>query len=91
MAEGWAKHLKGDIIEAYSAGIENHGLNPLAVKIMNEVGVDISNHKSLSLGELPESEFDYVITVCNHAHENCPYFPGPIMSKVLKYVKKLPV
>ncbi|MBU0480724.1 MAG: arsenate reductase ArsC [Proteobacteria bacterium] len=77
MAEGWARHLKVDVIEAYSAGIEKHGLNPLAVKVMAEAGVDISNHTSQTVDELPVFEFDYVITVCGHANENCPYFPGP--------------
>lgn len=76
MAEGWAKHLKGDCIEAYSAGIETHGLNPNAVKVMAEAGVDISGHKSKLLSDLSGIEFDYVITVCGHANENCPLFPG---------------
>ncbi len=76
MAEGWCRHLKGDIIDAYSAGIETHGLNPCAVKVMAEVGVDISNHHSKLLAELESIEFDYVITVCGHAHESCPFFPG---------------
>lgn len=76
MAEGWARHLKGDQIDAYSAGIEKHGLNPNAVKIMKEAGVDISGHRSKHLDELSEIGFDYVITVCSHAHETCPVFPG---------------
>ncbi|MDD5596590.1 MAG: arsenate reductase ArsC [Victivallaceae bacterium] len=76
MAEGWARHLKGDVIEAYSAGIETHGLNPYAVKVMTEVGVDISTHKSKLLSELGNIDFDYVITVCGHANESCPLFPG---------------
>jgi arsenate reductase len=75
MAEGWARHLKGNQIEAYSAGIEKHGLNPNAVKIMEESGVDISGHRSKHLDELGEIDFDYVITVCSHAHETCPVFP----------------
>jgi len=76
MAEGWAKKLKSDSIEPYSAGIETHGLNPNAVKVMAEVGVDISNHRSKHLEELKNVQFDYVVTVCGHANENCPVFPG---------------
>ncbi len=76
MAEGWARHLKGDVINAWSAGIEKHGLNPLAVKVMSEAGVDISGQRSKLITELPEQDFDYVITVCDHAHESCPLFPG---------------
>jgi len=75
MAEGWARHLKGDLIEAYSAGIEPHGLNPHAVMVMREAGVDISHHRSKHLDELQEVDFDFVITVCSHAHETCPAFP----------------
>ena len=76
MAEGWARHLKSDVLEPYSAGIETHGLNPLAVRVMDEVGVDISRHRSKHVGELEEIEFDYVVTVCGHAAEHCPVFPG---------------
>ena len=76
MAEGWTRHLKGDLIEAYSAGIEVHGLNSSAVKVMAEAGVDISKHKSKHLDELKDIYFDYVITVCGHANESCPFFPG---------------
>ncbi|HPN85287.1 MAG TPA: arsenate reductase ArsC, partial [Victivallales bacterium] len=76
MAEGWCRHLKGDVIDAYSAGIETHGLNPNAVKVMAEVGVDISGHRSKHIDELKDVNFDYVITVCGHANENCPFFPG---------------
>jgi len=75
MAEGWARQLKGDIIEVYSAGIETHGLNPNAVKVMAEAGVDISNQHSKLLDEFRDTELDAVITVCGHAHETCPYFP----------------
>jgi arsenate reductase (thioredoxin) len=75
MAEGWARHLKGDVIEAYSAGIEIHGLNPYAVKVMNEVGVDISRNTSKLVSSLKGIEFDYVVTVCGHANETCPIFP----------------
>ena len=76
MAEGWARHLKGDEIDVYSAGIETHGLNHRAVKVMAEAGVDISGHRSKDLDRLAGTEFDYVITVCGHAHETCPVFPG---------------
>jgi len=76
MAEGWARHLKADAIEAYSAGIEKHGLNPSAVRAMAEAGVDISAHTSKTLDELKNIRFDYVVTVCGHAHETCPVFPA---------------
>ena len=76
MAEGWARYLKDDLIEPYSAGIETHGLNPNAVKVMTEAGVDISGHQSKHLDELAHVEFDHVVTVCGHAHESCPVFSG---------------
>ena len=76
MAEGWARHLKGDVIEAYSAGIETHGLNPRAVQVMAEAGVDISQHPSQHVDELKHIELDQVVTVCSAAHESCPVFPG---------------
>jgi arsenate reductase len=76
MAEGWAKALKSDVIEAYSAGIETHGMNPRAIKVMAEAGVDISCHRSKNVSELMEVPFDYVVTVCGNAHETCPLFPG---------------
>ena len=76
MAEGWTRHLRGDRIEAYSAGIETHGLNPNAVKVMAEAGVDISGHQSQQVDHFKDITFDYVVTVCGHAHENCPLFPG---------------
>ena len=76
MAEGWVRHLKGDVIEPYSAGIETHGLNPNAVKVMAEASVDISTHRSKLLDDLMDIHFDYVVTVCDHASENCPIFPG---------------
>lgn len=76
MAEGWARHLKGGVINAYSAGIETHGLNPNAVKVMAEAGVDISRHQSKNVTDLLNIPFDYVVTVCGHANEHCPLFPG---------------
>lgn len=76
MAEGWARHLKSDAIEPYSAGIEKHGMNPHAVKVMAEAGVDISKHFSKTTAELGPIVFDYVVTVCGHANETCPYFPA---------------
>ncbi len=76
MAEGWARALKGDAIEPWSAGIETHGLNPSAVKVMAEAGVDISGHRSKHVDELRGIPFDYVVTVCDEAHESCPLFPG---------------
>jgi arsenate reductase len=76
MAEGWAKALKGDVIEAYSAGIETHGMNPNAVRVMAEAGVDISGQRSKNISELMDVPLDYVVTVCSHANETCPMFPG---------------
>jgi arsenate reductase len=75
MAEGWARHLKSGVIEAYSAGIETHGMNANAVRVMQEAGVDISSHRSKHVKELLEVPFDYVVTVCDHANEHCPVFP----------------
>ena len=76
MAEGWARQLKGDKIESYSAGVETHGLNPTAVQVMAEAGVDISEHRSKHVEEMRGVKFDYVVTVCGHASEQCPVFPG---------------
>ena len=76
MAEGWARALKANVIEPYSAGIEKHGLNPHAVQVMAEAGVDISRQYSKTPAEIGAVEFDYVVTVCGHADENCPFFPG---------------
>lgn len=76
MAEGWAKKLKSDEIEAYSAGIEKHGINPYALKVMGESGVDISAQQSQLLTELSIDRFDWVVTLCGHANETCPFFPG---------------
>ena len=76
IAEGWAKHLKGNIIEPYSAGSEIHGLNSNAVKVMAEAGIDITEQRSKHLDEVKNIDFDYVVTVCDSAHESCPLFPG---------------
>ena len=76
MAEGWAQHLKSDSIEPYSAGVEPHGMNALAIQVMTEAGVDISRHHSKHVDELKNVPFDYVVTVCDDAHESCPIFPG---------------
>jgi len=76
MAEGWGRHLHGDRFDVWSAGIETHGLNPLAVQVMKEAGVDIGGHHSKLLEELADISFDLVITVCGHADEHCPLFPG---------------
>lgn len=76
MAEGFTRALKADQIEAFSAGVEPHGLNPLAVKAMGEAGVDISRHRSKHVNDLKDVNFDYVVTVCDDANEACPIFPG---------------
>lgn len=76
MAEGFARALRGDVIEPYSAGIEKHGLNPHAVQVMAEAGVDITSQYSKTLDDLKDVELDVVVTVCGHAHETCPRFPG---------------
>ena len=76
MAEGWTRYLKSDLIDAYSAGVEVHGMNALVVKVMEEAGVDISQQYSKHVRDLMEIPFDYVITVCNHANETCPVFSG---------------
>ena len=76
MAEGWAKHLRGDAVDAYSAGVEPHGMNARAVAVMKEAGVDITAHHSKHVDELKGVPFDYVVTVCGHANETCPVFPG---------------
>lgn len=76
MAEGLARHYQGNLFEVYSAGIQTHGLNPNAVKVMQEIGVDISTQKSQHIDEFKDIEIDYVVTVCAHADENCPLFPA---------------
>ncbi len=76
MAEGWARALKADAVEAWSAGIETHGMNPDAVRVMAEAGVDISAQHSKRVEDVLDVPFDWVVTVCGHAHETCPRFPG---------------
>lgn len=76
MAEGWARHLKGDTIEPYSAGLDLYPLNPLAVKVMAEAGVDINQQLPKHIDDLKAIDFDYVVTVCDSANEKCPVLPG---------------
>jgi len=81
MAEGWVRELKRDESEPYSAGLEKHITKPLAVKVMTEKKVEISTQQSKVLEELPIQVFDYVITLCGHVHETCPYFPRKIIHR----------
>lgn len=76
IAEGYLRYFAGNKAEIYSAGIETHGVNPKAVKVMKEDGIDISHHTSNNIDEYKDIDFDYVITVCDNAKENCPYFPS---------------
>lgn len=76
MAEGYMRHFTGDKAEVFSAGIETHGVNPKAVEVMKEDGIDISGHTSNHIDEYRNIDFDFVITVCDNAKENCPYFPS---------------
>lgn len=76
MAEGLARHFRAGDIEPYSAGIQTHGLNPWAEKVMKEIGIDISHQSSQHLDEFENVSFNLVITVCSHAHESCPFFSG---------------
>jgi len=76
MAEGFARHFHGNHFEFYSAGIEKHGMNPYAIKVMQEAGVDISHHSSKMLSDIGVVQFDFVFTVCGHANEHCPLFSG---------------
>jgi arsenate reductase (thioredoxin) len=78
MAEGWARHLKAGAMEPYSAGVAPHGMDPRAVSAMAEAGVDISRQRSKHLDELKGIPFDFVITLCDHANETCPVFPGNV-------------
>ena len=76
IAEGYLRHFAGDKAAIYSAGVETHGVNPKAIEIMKEDGIDISNHTSNNVNEYHDIDFDYVITVCDNAKERCPFFPG---------------
>jgi arsenate reductase (thioredoxin) len=76
MAEGWARHLKGELVDAYSAGTQPKSLDPLAVRVMAAVGIDIAAQRPKSLADVQHLRFDYVVTVCSDAHETCPIFPG---------------
>ena len=78
MAEAWTHHLKGGVIEPFSAGIEPRPVDPRAITVMAEAGIDISAPRSKSVDELPDVAFDYVVTVCDQANEQCPFFPGPV-------------
>ncbi len=75
IAEGFLRHFAGDAAEIYSAGVETHGVNPRAIATMSEAGIDISGHTSNNVAEYAGIDFDYVITVCDHAKERCPVFP----------------
>ncbi|MEO0084686.1 MAG: arsenate reductase ArsC [candidate division WOR-3 bacterium] len=76
MAEGLLNHLYGDKYQAYSAGTQPTQVNPYAIKVMQEIGIDISQHRSKSVQEFLNEKFDYVITVCDRANETCPFFPN---------------
>lgn len=76
MAEGYLRFFAGSRADVYSAGIETHGVNPKAIAIMKKDGVDISEHTSNHIEEYKDIPFDCIITVCDHAKENCPYFPS---------------
>lgn len=78
IAHGYLKYFAGDKANIYSAGIETHGVNPRAIQIMAEDGIDISNHTSNHVDEYTGIPFDYVITVCDNANEACPFFPGNV-------------
>lgn len=78
MAEGLLRHLAGDRFEVFSAGTDPGFLRPQAITVMSEFGIDISHQRSKSLAEFLSDDFDYVITVCDHANQRCPVFPGPL-------------
>jgi len=78
IAHGYLNHFGKDKVEVWSAGIETHGVNPRAIATMKEDGIDISRHTSNNVDEYASMEFDYVITVCDNAKENCPYFPAKV-------------
>ena len=76
MAEGWARHLIGDQFDTHSAGVDPHGVNPRAVHVMAEAGIDISAHRSQHLDDFRNTRLDWIVTVCDHAHEVCPVVSG---------------
>ena len=76
MAEGLLRNIAGDRFEVFSAGIEPGKVNPVAIKVMAEQGIDISKHTSKSIGQFSRQNFDYIITVCDNAEKACPVFPG---------------
>lgn len=76
MAHGWLRHYGNDSVQVYSAGIETHGVNPQAIAAMQRMGIDISNHTSDLTSRYTQETFDIIVTVCDNARENCPYFPG---------------
>ena len=78
MAKGWARHLRGDVIEAFSAGVSPASVNQTAVEVMAETGVDISGQKSKHIDDLTGINFDYVVIICDNAREHCPAFPGEV-------------
>ena len=78
IAEGYLRHFHGTVASIYSAGIETHGVNPRAITVMAEDGIDISMHTSNHVDEYAHIPFDLVLTVCNHASEQCPIFPGAV-------------
>lgn len=86
IAEGYLRHFAGEKAAIYSAGVEVHGVNPRAVAAMKEDGIDISKHTSNNLDEYRNIDFDYVITVCDHAQERCPFFP----TKAEKFHRNFP-
>lgn len=79
MAEGLLRHLAGDSYDVFSAGTHPVGVNPLAVEVMKEIGIDISHHRSKSLAQFLNEPFDFIITVCDRANETCPVFPGDVV------------
>ena len=86
IAEGYLRNFAGDVADIYSAGIETHGVNPKAIQTMKADSIDISGHTSNHINEYVNVEFDYIITVCDHAKESCPYFP----SKAVKLHQNFP-
>jgi len=86
IAEGYLRNFAGDVADIYSAGIETHGVNQKAIQTMKADGIDISGHTSNHINEYMDIEFDYIITVCDHAKESCPYFP----SKAVKLHQNFP-